>query len=176
MKIAFAFLLGLITLPVLGFLYLRFGSLPVAVADHPLPMERYITSNALHRRISTAAPTNPPLSPTPDNLVAGAHVYQQHCAMCHGLPNQPSPMHAMEFPHPPGLWMKHGNSSVVGVSDDPPGHTFWLVQNGIRLSGMPAYRDRLSDTEMWQVSELLANADKPLPNPVTDILAQPLGH
>ena len=48
-------------------------------------------------------------------------------------------------------------------SDDPPGETFWKVSNGIRLSGMPAYHDVLSETQIWQVSLLLANADKPLP-------------
>ena len=34
------------------------------------------------------------------------------------------------------------------------------MANGIRLTGMPAYRPSLSDTEMWQVALLLANADK----------------
>lgn len=58
----------------------------------------------------------------------------------------------------------------MGVSDDPPGETYWRVANGIRLTGMPAYKDVLTDTEMWQVSLLLANADKPLPSAALDIL------
>jgi mono/diheme cytochrome c family protein len=52
---------------------------------------------------------------------------------------------------------------VIGVSDDPPGETYWKVANGIRLSGMPAFKGVLTENEMWQVSLLLANADKPLP-------------
>jgi mono/diheme cytochrome c family protein len=60
------------------------------------------------------------------------------------------------------------------VSDDPPGETYWKVANGIRLSGMPSYKLVLSDTEMWQVSVLLANADKPLPPAALDLLKQPL--
>jgi hypothetical protein len=35
---------------------------------------------------------------------------------------------------------------------------------------MPAYKDVLSETEMWQVSILLANADKPLPPAAIDLL------
>ncbi|MGA8782366.1 MAG: cytochrome c, partial [Terracidiphilus sp.] len=54
-------------------------------------------------------------------------------------------------------------SDVVGVSDDPPAETFWKVDNGIRLTGMPSYHDVLSETQIWQVTLLLANADKPLP-------------
>jgi hypothetical protein len=36
---------------------------------------------------------------------------------------------------------------------------------------MPAYNHLLSDLQMWQVSLLLRNADKELPDPVTKILA-----
>jgi len=56
------------------------------------------------------------------------------------------------------------------VTDDPPGETYWKVANGIRLTGMPAFKDVLSDTQMWQVSLLLANADKPLPPAAIAIL------
>jgi mono/diheme cytochrome c family protein len=65
--------------------------------------------------------------------------------------------------------VKHHDEDVVGVSDDPPGETYWKVANGIRLTGMPAYKNVLSETEMWQVSQLLANADK-LPADVTAAL------
>jgi len=56
------------------------------------------------------------------------------------------------------------------VSDDPPGETYWKVANGVRLTGMPAYKDVLTDTQMWQVSLLLANADKPLPPAAVAVL------
>jgi mono/diheme cytochrome c family protein len=74
------------------------------------------------------------------------------------------------FPEAPPLWEKHHNGNVVGVSDDPPGETYWRVANGIRLTGMPAYKNVLTDTEMWQVTLLLANADKPLPPAALEIL------
>jgi mono/diheme cytochrome c family protein len=67
------------------------------------------------------------------------------------------------YPSAPGLWQQHKNSDVVGVSDDPPGETYWKVANGIRLTGMPSFKDTLTDTQMWQVSLLLANANRPLP-------------
>jgi thiosulfate dehydrogenase len=62
---------------------------------------------------------------------------------------------------------------VVGVSDDEAGETYWKVANGIRLTGMPAYNHVLSDTQMWQVSLLLKNANQQLPDPVVKILTQP---
>jgi mono/diheme cytochrome c family protein len=59
------------------------------------------------------------------------------------------------------------------VSDDPPGETYWKVANGIRLTGMPAFDKLLNPTQIWQVSLLLANADKPLPSRVMDLTKQP---
>jgi mono/diheme cytochrome c family protein len=47
------------------------------------------------------------------------------------------------------------------------------VANGIRLTGMPAFNHVLSDTEMWQVTLLLKNADQQLPDPVMKILTTP---
>ena len=47
-----------------------------------------------------------------------------------------------------------------GVTDDEPGETYWKVANRIRLTGMPAFQQSLNETQMWQVSLLLANADK----------------
>ena len=58
------------------------------------------------------------------------------------------------FPKPAQLFTGHG------VTDDPPGETYWKTANGIRLTGMPAYKQTLSDQQMWQVSVMLANADK----------------
>ena len=55
------------------------------------------------------------------------------------------------------------------VTDDPPGESYWKVRNGIRLSGMPSFQASLSEEQMWQVSILLANADK-----VSDAVKQEL--
>jgi mono/diheme cytochrome c family protein len=77
------------------------------------------------------------------------------------------------YPTAPQLWKKHTRGNVVGVSDDEAGETYWKVANGIRLTGMPAYQHVLSDTQMWQVSLLLKNADQQLPDPVKAILIAP---
>jgi mono/diheme cytochrome c family protein len=120
-------------------------------------------------------PAAAPIAPDEVNLVAGAQIYHDQCAACHGFHGQPSSFGAHMFPSAPGLWEKHHTSDVVGVSDDPVGETYWKVANGIRLTGMPAYKKVLTDTQIWQVSLLLANADKPLPAAALDsVRAQPL--
>jgi len=34
------------------------------------------------------------------------------------------------------------------------------VENGIRMSGMPGFKGQLTETQIWQVSVLVKNADK----------------
>ena len=57
------------------------------------------------------------------------------------------------FPQPPQLF-EHL------VTDDPEGIIFWIVTNGIRMTGMPAFQNTLSDTERWQLTMLLGHADR----------------
>ena len=168
LKVMVAFLLGLIILPLFGWLYFRFGYAPVATASSPMPFEKRLAHMALNARVDKEAPKSSPLPPSEDNYLAGAHIYRANCAMCHGLPGQPdSPTAKGMYPRPPHLF------KGTGVTDDPPGETYWKVQNGIRLTGMPAYTGSLSDAEMWQVSLLLANADK-ISAQVRSVLQQPL--
>jgi thiosulfate dehydrogenase len=168
--------------------WFHFGRPPVAVADPPFPMERQIVEIPLNARIAREMPAAPPIQASEDNLVAGAGIYRDQCAACHGFHGKPSTFAAHMFPAAPPLWEKHPNSDVVGVGDDPPGETYWKVSNGIRLSGMPAFHDVLTETQIWQVSLLLASADRPLPPAALQIVrgeqppapptapAAPLGH
>ena len=168
-KVFLGFILGIVVLAAALFLYLKFGSLPVAVADAPFPFEKEIVHLPLDARIDRETKTAP-FGISEDVFESGAHVYRNQCASCHGTPGHDVPYAHYMYPRAPQLWKKHGNKGVVGVSDDEPGETYWKVANGIRLSGMPAYSHVLSDTEMWQVSLLLKNADKELPGPVSQIL------
>jgi thiosulfate dehydrogenase len=173
MKFLIGLILGLLALPVAALLYLRLGHPPVAVADQAFVLEREIVHGPLHARIDSEMPKKPPISPSETNLLIGARIYRENCAACHGLYGHPSPFAEHMYPDAPQLWQPHGGG-VVGVSDDPPGETYWKVKNGIRLTGMPAFDQVLNDTQMWQVSLLLAGADKPLPTDVLDLLKLPL--
>jgi mono/diheme cytochrome c family protein len=169
------FLLGFVTAVVVLALgvtvYFKFGKPPVAVADTPFPFEKEIVHLPLNARIDREMKTAP-FGTSEDVFEAGAHIYKTECASCHGTPGHDEAFAKYMYPRAPQLWKKHTNGSVVGVSDDEPGETYWKVANGIRLSGMPSYQHVLTETQMWQVSLLLKNADQPLPAPVMAILKQ----
>jgi mono/diheme cytochrome c family protein len=135
--------------------YFTTGWAPVAVADPPMLFEKKLAHGALNARIGKDPHTDAPVPSDEATYLAGADVYKQNCAVCHGLPGESkSAIAEGMFPKPPELF--HG----TGVTDDPAWETYWKAKNGIRLTGMPGFKGRLNDTQLWQVSLLLANADK----------------
>ena len=163
----FGLIFGLVAVAVCLFAYFAIGAAPVATAADPMPFERTLAKLALHARIGREMPKNAPVTASETNYAAGAQIYRSNCAVCHGLPGQPETnISKGMFPHVPQLF-KHG------VTDDPVGETYWKVSNGIRLTGMPGFKGTLSDAELWQVSLMLADADK-LPQTVKDSLAAKL--
>jgi thiosulfate dehydrogenase len=148
-------IIGLIAVPAAVVAYFVTGTAPVATAAQPIPFEKMLASSALHAHVDKEMPKTVPIPVNDENYLAGAQVYREHCAVCHGTPGADRTAIAKGmFPKPPQLF--HGK----GVTDDEPGETYWKVTNGIRMTGMPAFRDSLPDTQIWQVSLLLANADK----------------
>ena len=161
---------GVLLVPLAIYVWFSFGKVPVAVADPQLPRERLLTAIPLHARIQREMIGAAPIQPDENNLISGARIYTERCSVCHGLQGKPSAFGADMYPVAPQLLEKHGGNNVVGVSDDPTGETYWKVYNGIRLTGMPAFKTQLSETEIWQVSLLLANADKQMPHGIESVL------
>jgi mono/diheme cytochrome c family protein len=139
--------------------YFTTGRAPVAVTDPPLPFEKKLAHGALNARIEKQGPQESPVPADEANYLAAAEVYKQNCAGCHGLPGEEKTTIAQGmYPDPPQLF--HG----TGVTDDPAWETHWKAENGIRMTGMPGFKGRLTEKQLWQVSQLLANADKISPS------------
>jgi thiosulfate dehydrogenase len=160
-------IIGWIVLPVIGFLYLRFGYVPVAVNGPVIPFEELLSGIAVQARIAREAPAKAAIPASDENLLAGAKIYREHCAECHGLPGgTASVISKGMYPSPPQFF----EQKVMG--NDPVGQNYWIVANGIRLTGMPAYRQSLDVGELWQVSQFLSNRGK-LPAGAKELLTSP---
>jgi len=153
------FILGIVItiLVVAGSMYVYFswGFAPVATSASPMPLERRLARRALHAYLDKLPHPQPMVEADEPNLISGSKVYKEQCATCHGLPGEPkSAVSQGMFPAPPQLF--HG----VGVTDDEPWETYWKVENGIRMTGMPAFKRQIPEKEIWQVTMLVKNADK----------------
>ncbi|MGA7401834.1 MAG: cytochrome c, partial [Candidatus Sulfotelmatobacter sp.] len=66
------------------FYYFSTGMAPVATTDPPMPFERKLANMALDAHIEKQHIPPPTVSADETNFLAGANVYKQHCALCHG--------------------------------------------------------------------------------------------
>jgi thiosulfate dehydrogenase len=145
-------------------LYFATGMAPVATGDPPMPFEEKLANIALDAHIEKQRVLQPPVSADEANFLAGAVVYNHQCAVCHGLPEQPPSDYATTmYPKPTELFRGKG------VTDDSPSESYWKAANGIRLSGMPAFKTKLTDLQLWQVSQLVAHANE-IPESVKRVL------
>ncbi|MEO6830162.1 MAG: cytochrome c [Acidobacteriaceae bacterium] len=80
------------------------------------------------------------------SVSAGEGLYGMACASCHGQDGRkPTPIGKSMYPRVPNL----SSAAVQRMSDR---ELFWVVKNGIRLSGMPGFGNLDSDQELWQVT------------------------
>ena len=160
------FILGIVfTLVVLagvGYYLLSSGFIPANADAKPGSLERFVARTSLRATLARDAPKEPnPVQLTDDNLAAGIKLYETNCAICHGTAagkTSASPIAKGENPAPPQL-------ATDGVEDDPEGWTFWKIKNGIRWTGMPAWKDALSDQQIWTLALFLKHMDSLPPGP-----------
>jgi mono/diheme cytochrome c family protein len=137
-----------------GFCYIRFGFVDPR-ADIPVGwLESKIAMPALDAAVDRRAPeAHNPLQPTDENLIAGMKTYQTNCASCHGDIQHPhAQLTEALYPRAPQF--------VEDAPDMPENQNFYIIQHGVRLSGMPAGKQTLSETEIWQVTTFLSRMDK----------------
>jgi thiosulfate dehydrogenase len=159
------FIIGIIStflmLGIIGLAVAVFGLMPTNADSSPPLLERRIATNALDASLNRRAiHLNNPVPASDGSLIDGMKIYTMNCAVCHGtLDNQHSPLEHSFYPPVPQL--------VLDPIDDPEWHTYYVVRNGIRYTGMPSWNHTLSDQDMWKVTDFLSRIDK-LPPAVQD--------
>jgi mono/diheme cytochrome c family protein len=84
----------------------------------------------------------------PENVQSGARFFRDNCAVCHGAPGMPrSNISQGLLPSPPDL---------LGASrQNDPVEVFWIIKNGVRMTGMPAFGKTQSDKQIWALAAFL---------------------
>lgn len=152
------FLLGIVfTLLVLivgAYWYTRSGRVDFAADQPASSLERNFAMGAVDASTEKRAPSvKNPVAATEQNLVAGAQLFLNHCAGCHGVPSNPDSEFANSFNPPVPQFFKDG-------ADMPENQSFYIIQHGIRWTGMPAWNKTLNDNQVWQIVTFLDNIEK----------------
>src|SRR5579883_1849351 len=90
-----------------------------------------------------------PFPANPETIERGQQVYQQSCALCHGADGH-SATELGRGMYPPAMDLT--SPHVQHWSD---GDLFWIIQNGIRLTGMPAWNGAISEEDMWKLARFI---------------------
>jgi len=137
------------------FSYFATGRAPVAVTAPEMPFEHKMAHMALDAYLKKLPHPAPQVPFDDKNMLEGAKVYKENCSVCHGLPGQtPTAIAEGMAPRPPQLF------KGTGVTDDEEWESYWKIEGGIRMTGMPGFKGRLTETQIWQAAVLVKNADK----------------
>src|SRR5580765_6952376 len=111
--------------------YLATGSYDVSAAQRPSKMEARLATFALNKSVAKRAPKTK--NPSPASAETWAAALPHYRVTCHGAPG----VDASEIGE--GLNPPAPDLTLPRVQARPDGELFWIVSNGIRTTGMPAF-------------------------------------
>ena len=141
--------LASLSFPCLGVAILSVG-LAGCKTSPPSSFEtRTVTFAKHHIFIGNKAQKNP-LPNTPENWADGKEAFSHYCVACHGMDGQNTGVPFVDHISPPIPSL--ASDDVQRYTD---GQLKWILDNGIKPSGMPGSRGTLSDDELWSIIILL---------------------
>jgi hypothetical protein len=152
MKVLIAFILGLVALPLLFIVAAVAGWLPSDATPEPPGWESSIGMRAIDASLEKRSDglSNPVAGNNRVVLAGGSAIYGKNCAGCHGSEKGPSDWGAKNlYPRAPQFFQEG--------SDVSPREAFAAIHDGIRYSGMGAWRDELNDGDIWKVANFIAS-------------------
>ena len=115
-----------------GLLYVRTTGLVARLEPGALEtrIARGVRSLAIPREVSEQPN---PVPATPESLADGRAHYADHCAVCHASDG------SGETETGQGMWPKAPDMRLSATQDLSDGELFWIIENGIRFTGMPGW-------------------------------------
>lgn len=149
------FLLVLIALA--GIVFVHSGQFDVAASAPDNGFLKSILETTRDRSVKRRAEgIKPPQLDDPKMIQTGLVHYHEMCATCHGAPGvKISEIGQGLNPYPPEL--------ASHTAGEPAGETFWIVKNGLKMTGMPAFGVTHTDEEIWAIVAFLQKMPKLTP-------------
>jgi mono/diheme cytochrome c family protein len=135
----------ILTLVVLAVVLLIAANSMSMAANAPGGLETSIVTRMKYKSIGGKNDINP-AADTPEVRAEGAEHFQHHCGVCHGLDGQNTGVPFAEKSSPPVADL--ASARVQRYTD---GQLKWIIDNGIRFTGMPGWKGVLDDNEGWAI-------------------------
>jgi mono/diheme cytochrome c family protein len=115
--------------------------------QEPGQVETFLATTVKYLLVRRSSREGIPPAPTnlQESIAEGDKLYATDCSMCHGPDGH--------IPSDSGRWMYPRASDLTSptVQRYSDRELFWIVKNGIRLSGMPAFGRVESDEHIWNL-------------------------
>jgi mono/diheme cytochrome c family protein len=134
-----------------GFVAYSFLHNGVSAKATPTMLEVMMARRARHMALpSSARALKNPVPASAENLREGRLHFADHCAICHGNDGSCDTMMGSGlYPKPPDLRLEETQK----LSD---GELFWIIENGVRFTGMPAFSGHHSAPEdTWKLVQFI---------------------
>lgn len=146
------FILGMLASTLTFFSAALLGAFNTEADVRPWRIERRFAERALDASIRRIRMEKNPYRVDDAFLLAGLKVFEAGCAGCHGGYGKRSDWGARHFYLP-----------VPQFGEAPPrrpeGEIFYIVQHGIRYSGMGGWSGLINKEQTWQVASFLSRLD-----------------
>jgi mono/diheme cytochrome c family protein len=135
----------LVVLALAGLAFIYSGIFDVAASSPDSGMAKWVLRRTQHNSVERrAAGIQVPRLDDPAMVKRGLIHYYEMCSVCHGAPGEkPSEIAQGLNPYPPELAEK--------AEPDEAAQWFWIVKNGIKMTGMPSFGVTHTDEEVWDI-------------------------
>src|SRR2546425_2662262 len=139
-------LAGFLMLAVAGGLMVCAGAFDMAATVAAGSLEQRVAGMTLEASVRKRSPRKKsPFASSPAVLSEGREHYSEDCLVCHGAPGLESSDIAKGMnPAPPDL-------SLPRTQKRSDGNLFWIIGQGIRMTGMPAFAPTHTEDEIWKM-------------------------
>jgi mono/diheme cytochrome c family protein len=140
-----------------------------ATEQHTSPVYWAVSTARRQSIRNHSAEETPPFDLSgPDAVAEGLGLFDRHCLQCHGAPGI--------APHAIGLGMMPSPPNFAQMGRDlSPAETYWAITNGIKLTGMPAWKHRLTERERWAVTAFVKRSPAITPAEYRELTAHLAG-
>jgi mono/diheme cytochrome c family protein len=141
---------------IVGFYFVWFGAFNVAATEQHSDLTLWAISVVRDRSIAVRATASPPEPPLADlqRIKTGFRSYHTMCTVCHSAPGrESSPVRQGLNPKPPRLYSK-------GVQERSNAELYWIIQNGLRMTGMPAFGPTHNSEKIWNLLAFIRELPK----------------
>jgi len=145
-----------------GWLLVRGG---ISAREQPGALETFVAGRMRRLAIpSTARDATNLVAPGPDILAEARAHFADHCAVCHGNDGRG------ETTIGQNLYPKAPDMTAVGTQGLTDGEIFYIIHNGVRLTGMPAWggESEKDDLDSWKLVHFIRH----LPSLTSDEIEQ----